>query len=175
MVKIPIKGLVYKTSRISYITNYFIVALLIIFLLLLRQEFSLNLTLTPTTVEELIPIVTLFSFIIVAACLLGEPDIERALRHYIVTNNEVMKVEGIFRKKKISVPYQSVADVRVEKGVIGRIFNFGTVYVASVGKEAVTIVMKGLSNAEEVYRIIQNKINLMRGAILREGSRKEKE
>jgi len=175
MAKIPEKGLKYKTSRISYIANYFIVALLIIFLFLLWQKFKLSFTLSPASIEELIPVLTFFAFVIVAIYLIEEADVERFMRHYIVTNNEVMKVEGIFRKRKISIPYQSVADVKVEKGVIGRIFNFGTVYVTGVGREtANNIVMKGLRNAEEVYKIIQNKINLMRGAIISREGKKEK-
>jgi len=35
--------------------------------------------------------------------------------------------------------------------------------------------MKGLRNAEEVHKIIQNKINLMRGAIISREGKKEKE
>jgi membrane protein YdbS with pleckstrin-like domain len=176
MAKIPEKGIKYKTSRISYIANYFVVVLLMVFLYLFWQKFELSFTLTSADAAELIPALTFLAFTIVAVYLLGEPDVEKTLRYYVVTNNEVMKIEGIFRKKKISIPYQSVADVKIEKGVVGRILNFGTVYVTGVGRDPHNIIMKGLRNADEVYGIIQSKINLMRGAIIsRRGLKEEKE
>jgi membrane protein YdbS with pleckstrin-like domain len=160
MAKIPEKGLMYKTARISYITNYCIVVLLIVFLFLLWQKFNLSFTFSPKTVEELTSVLIFFAFFIVIAYLIEEPAIERLIRQYLVTDDEVVKIEGIIRKKRIAIPYQSVADVRVIKGVIGRIFNFGNIEVSGF-KDAIT--MKGLRNPEEIYRIIQNKIARFRG------------
>ncbi|MHA1742734.1 MAG: PH domain-containing protein [Candidatus Heimdallarchaeota archaeon] len=158
MAKIPEKGLIYKTSRISYITNYFIIALIIIFLILLWQKFSLPLI--PRSSEEMFPFLVLLAFSALVAYLVEEAGLERLVRQYIVTNNEVIKIEGVLRKKRTAIPYQSVADIGVEKGVLGRIFNFGNVVISGF-KDRIT--MRGLKNPDEVYRIIQNKISKTKG------------
>jgi membrane protein YdbS with pleckstrin-like domain len=85
--------------------------------------------------------------------------VERAMRQYYVTNNEVMEIEGFVRKKRTVIPYQSIADVKVVKGVAGRIFRFGDVIIAGM-KES--IKMKGMKNPDEIYKIMENKIALMK-------------
>jgi membrane protein YdbS with pleckstrin-like domain len=87
------------------------------------------------------------------------------IRKYVITNNEVMKVEGILRKKKFAIPYQSIADVKMSKGVVGRIFNFGNIEIMGF-KEP--IHMKGIRNPDEVLRIIENKVNLMRNRVIQD-------
>ena len=153
------KGVKYKTSRISYIANYFIIVLLIAFLFLLSQKFKLSFTLAAASVEEIIPAMTFLAFVVVAVYLAEEVDIERIIRQYVVTNNEIIKIEGIIRKKRIAIPYQSVADIKVIRGVVGRIFNFGNVEITGMKN---SIIMKGMKNPEEIYRIIQNKISRFR-------------
>ena len=62
------------------------------------------------------------------------------------------------------VPFQSVADVRVSKGIVGRIFNFGDVDVIGF-KDG--ILMKGMKNPEEIQRIIQSKLNITRESMIK--------
>ncbi|MFH0711210.1 MAG: PH domain-containing protein [Candidatus Aenigmatarchaeota archaeon] len=150
--------------------NYVLLTLVLILFFLVWIKFDITFSLFPRTVHEFQSTMVAFGFLVAITFLIEEPTIERMIRHYIVTNNEVIKVEGILRKKRISVPYQSVADVRVEKGIVGRIFNFGTVHVAGVGRGA-DITMKGMRDPDTVYRVIKNKIGLTRGAILKEGKK----
>jgi len=150
----------YRTSRISYVPNYFIAALTIIFLLLLWQKYNLTFNTVAATNSELISDLIIFGFIVVIIYLIEEADMEKILRQYSVTNNEVVKTEGIIRKKRISIPYQSVADLKVNKGVIGRMFNFGDVEVTGVKEN---IKMKGMKNPEEIYRLLEKKIARFRG------------
>jgi membrane protein YdbS with pleckstrin-like domain len=177
-MKIPEKGVVYKTSRISYVSNYVILALVLILISLAWPYLNLKFSLVPKTAGDFWSTMVIFAFILIITFLLEEPSIERIIRKYVVTNNEVTKIEGIFRKKKFAIPYQSVADIKLEQGVVGRIFNFGNVCVTGVvrgdqsgGAEA--IILKGIRNPDEVYRIVQNKINLMRGAIISKEGKKE--
>jgi len=170
-MKIPEKGIVYKTSRISYVSNYVILILALILLSLIWPYLNLKFSFTPRTMSDLLSTMLVFGFVLLITFLVEEPTIERIIRHYVVTNHEVTKVEGILRKNKLSIPYQSVADMRVHQGVIGRLLGFGNVTITGVvrgeksdGVEA--IVIKGIRNPNEAYRIIQNKINLMRGALI---------
>ncbi|MEM5834889.1 MAG: PH domain-containing protein [Candidatus Aenigmatarchaeota archaeon] len=138
----------YKTSRISFLFNYFLVILVLIltFLLIPYLNFSFGF------------LVYYFLFLLILA-LIFEPEAERAIREYFITNAEVIKVEGILTKKRISIPYQSVADVRVVKGIVGRIFNYGNIIVKGVKDD---IIMKGIKNPEAVYEQINRRIESMK-------------
>jgi len=107
-----------------------------------------------------------FVFIIAITFLIEEPTIERWIRHYIVKNNELIKIEGILRKNEVSIPYQSVSNLKLKKGLVGKIFNFGDVNVSGFGEAEINI--KGMTDPEEIFNIIQNKVSLMRGALIEE-------
>jgi len=160
-VKIPEKGITYKTARISYISNYFIAALVVILLILVYP--MLNFTIVITNFEQLVSYLIFSGFLITITFLIEQPTIEQWIRKYVITNNEVVKVEGILRKKHFAIPYQSIADVKMHKGIVGRIFNFGNIEVTGF-KEG--IQMKGIKNPEEALRIIENKVNLMRNKMI---------
>jgi uncharacterized membrane protein YdbT with pleckstrin-like domain len=162
-MRIPEKGITYKTSRIAYIHNYVLAALVLILLVLIFP--SLNFSLLITNTQQLISYLIFFGFVIAITFLVEEPSIEMWIRKYVITNNEVMKVEGILRKKKFAIPYQSIADVKMSKGVVGRIFNFGNIEIMGF-KEP--IHMKGIRNPDEVLRIIENKVNLMRNRVIQD-------
>jgi membrane protein YdbS with pleckstrin-like domain len=164
-MKIPEKGVVYKTSRVSYMQNYVIAVLVAILLVLIFPY--LNFTIFIRTAQELISYLIVFGLIIVITFMFEEPTIERWIRRYVVSNNEVMKIEGIFRKKKFAIPYQSIADVKISKGVVGRIFNFGNIEIMGF-KEGIN--MKGIRNPDEVLRMIENKVNLMRNKMIKRGN-----
>lgn len=161
-MKIPEKGVVYKTSRIAYIQNYVIAALVVILLVSIFPY--LNFTIFIRTTQDLISYLIVFGLILLITFMFEEPTIERWIRRYVVSNNEVMKIEGIFRKKKFAIPYQSIADVKLSKGFVGRIFNFGNIEIMGF-KEG--IYMKGIRNPDEVLRMIENKVNLMRNKMIK--------
>lgn len=156
---IPEKGLFYRASRRAYVGNYAVAILFLIFFLLVYQRFQLSFTLLPLTPDQAVSSLVVLGFLAVVSFLFEEPVFEGIVRHYIVTNHEVVKVEGILRKKRIVIPYGSVADVSIKKSVFGRIFNYGDLVIMGF-KEP--IIMKALINPELIQRIIQNKISLFR-------------
>ena len=151
MIKLPLKELRYKTVRISYIHNYFIIFLMFVLLAIVVPYIGM---------EEWWSKLVILGVFSVVLILLFEPEAERALREYFVGNTEVTKVEGILTKRKMAIPYQSVADVRVIRGVLARIFNFGDVVVKGMKED---IVIKGVNDPEVVAKIIENKIARMKG------------
>jgi membrane protein YdbS with pleckstrin-like domain len=163
-VKIPEKGSIFKTSRISYVQNYSLVVLAVVFLVLVWPY--LHLKILFTSYADLLPFAIFAGFIVLITFLIEEPTIEQIMRKYVVTNNEVVKIEGLLRKKKISIPHGNVSDIRVKKGIVGRIFNFGDIEVTGFRDN---IVMKGIKNPDEVYKIIENKVSLMREGLIRKG------
>jgi uncharacterized membrane protein YdbT with pleckstrin-like domain len=150
------EGIKYLTSRIAYIPNYFLVLLALAFLLIFLQKFNFQFTLQPKNLNEAFPIIFLLGFLILISYLIEEPAIERLIRQYYVTDSEVVKMEGLIRKKRVAIPLQSIADLKVRKGVIGRIFNFGDVEIAGFKDK---IVMKGMHRPDEIYRVIKEKIS----------------
>ena len=144
-----IKGIKLKSARISFLPNYFLAVfiLCVIFLTYPLLDIPSN------NFHTLL----IFSGIVYASILVQEPEIRRLMRTYFITNNEAIKIEGIIRKNKISIPYQNVTSVSFYKGVLGRIFNFGDVVVKSGSGE---IRILGIKDPEQITRIIENKISL---------------
>lgn len=165
-MEVPEKGIIYKVSRVSYISNYILLALLIVLFYFVYTRYDLQFSFVPKTIDVFRDTMIMMGFLLAGTFLIEEPTVERLFRHYIVTNNEVIKVEGLIRKKRIGIPYQSVADVTVDQGVVGRIFNFGTIHVSGVGRGN-DITMKGMRDPNTVYRVIKNKIGLTRGALIK--------
>lgn len=163
---IPQGGLVYKRSRISYIENYIIIALAVVVLAMLWSAWGIEFSLSPKTQKQFVSTMAVFAFMIIAVFLFEEPSIESFMRKYVVTNHEIVRIEGILTKKKTTIPYQSVANIKIHKSVLGRLLNYGTLHITCVGQAGNDIVMKGIRNPDEVYNIIQNKISLMRKSIV---------
>ncbi len=153
MKKLFESGLVYKTSRMSYVQNYFLVALLV----------ALSLQLLPKlNPDSQVYLIFLGGMILLVAWFLEEPEIERMMRQYHVTNGEVMMMEGILSKKRRVITYSNVSNIDVIKSVVGRILNYGDIHI--VGPDpSIKINMKGIRHPDELYRIINNKVSKIVG------------
>jgi hypothetical protein len=143
-------SLEYKTSRVSFVGNYALALLLVIFLLLLLPLFEFS-----AVVSDLI----ILGIGLLALSLAIEPEAEIAVRKYLITNAEVVKIEGIISKKTFSMPYQSVADLRVHKSAVGRLLNFGNVIVKGMKED---ILLRGVREPNVIGKVIENKIAMMK-------------
>lgn len=155
------KEIILKPARIYFLGNYIIATLIIIFLLLLYLIFDMKFTLFPTTQSDMISTLILLGISGIAAAMIEQPEWERLRTRFIVTMNEVMEYKGILNKERVILPYATVADIRVEKSVMGRILNYGTLSVSSF-KAGSDMVMKGIRNPEKIHVMIQNRVNLIR-------------
>ncbi len=153
--------LLLKTSRMSFLSNYFVAALAIIFLVLLINAFGMKFSLLPKTKDVLFSTLEILGFLTFIALLIEQPEWTRFLRTYIVTRDEVIEIEGILTKRKIILPYQSISEVTVRKGPIGRMLNYGDVFIGAF-RTGSDINMKGIRNAHRIHELIQNRINLLR-------------
>lgn len=154
------RGILIRRSRISYLYNYLLIVLVVFFFLLFWYRFNLTFSFLPRTFEEFWKTFVTLGLVGLIAFLFEEPVIERWFRHYRITNNEVIMTEGILRKNRIIIPYQSISNVDVYKGIVGRILDFGDVTVVGFKNQ---IIMQGIRSPEVFYRIINNKISIMRG------------
>jgi len=155
------KEITLKPARIYFLGNYIVATLIIIFLLLVYLIFDMKFTLFPTTQSEMISTLILLGIFGIAAAMVEQPEWERFRIRFIVTMNEVMEYKGILNKERVILPYATVADIRVEKTVMGRILNYGTLSVSSF-KAGSDMVMKGIRHPEKIHVMIQNRVNLIR-------------
>ncbi len=154
------RGIEIKQSRISFLYNYLLITLVLILFALVWKQFNLTFTFFPKNFSEFSKTLVSFLFLALIAFLLEEPEIRRLFCKYVITNNEVIKIEGILRKRRTIIPYQSVANVGVYKGITGRVLNFGDIKILGFKDQ---IDIHGVKDPEVLYRIINNKIAVMRG------------
>lgn len=155
------KEIVLKPSRIYFLGNYIIAGLVFIFLILLYITFNFSFTLFPKTQSELISTMIFLGIFGIGVAMIEQPEWERFRIRIIVTMNDVVKEEGILKKHRISLPYGTVADARIERSPLGRIFNYGTLIVSSF-KEGSDMKMHGIRDPVKIHTIIQNRVNKLR-------------
>lgn len=159
-VQLADRGIRLQTSRLSYLYTYALALLVAAFFFLATQQFGLAFYVQPQGMAQTLNDVVCIIFFAAFLAFAGEADFERAMRSYVITNTDVVRVEGILRKRRTIIPYQSVSNVTVYKGILGRMLNFGDVNVVCFDAE---INMKGVRDPDTFYRIINNKIARMRG------------
>lgn len=170
-----LQEVILKTSRIYFLGNYIIATLVIILLLLLYFIFNLTFTLFPKTQSDMTSTLILLGIFGIAVAMIEQPEWARFRTKFFITMNEVIKHEGILNKERVILPYATVADIRVEKNVMGRILNYGNLSVSSF-KAGSDMVMKGIRHPEKVHVMIQNRVNLIReGQLQMFGKKDEKE
>lgn len=152
------RGIILKTSALSYIMNYILIFLFAILLSIIFPLLNIQFSLQPKTITEIFGTAVVFGFLILMCYLFEEPFIEKMMRKYVITNEEIIKIEGILRKNRIAIPTRGVSDITVHKGIVGRLLNFGDVIVRGFKNE---IRIKGIREPEIMYRIIKNKIAIV--------------
>jgi len=135
-----------RTSRISFIGNYFL-GISLLFLIYIA-----NLTLNP-------PTIIIYFLFIIAILLFLEPEGIVVYTSYKLDTDHISEIKGIFVKRQIAIPYRAVADQRLKKGIIGRILNYGDVIITGPKTQ---IKMRGIRGPERFYKEIEKKLaNLM--------------
>jgi len=46
---------------------------------------------------------------------------------YVITNRRTIVKKGFIRKNERDITYSKITDIQVEQGILGRLFNYGTV------------------------------------------------
>jgi len=135
------KPVSFKRSRRSFIWNYIIGIGLLFYLVLSGAILTLSL-------------IWIYFFIALILIFFLEPEGILVYRYYLIEPDSVSEVKGILIKKKIAIPYRSIADERLKKGIIGRMLNFGDIIITGFKNE---INFKGVKNPEKVYKMIEKK------------------
>ena len=78
---------------------------------------------------------------------------------YIATERELIRREGIIKKKRTITSFAKISNVSVGRGILDRVFNLGTLYIDTMGgKESYEITMDNLQmkDMEEFIDIIKD-------------------
>ena len=135
-----------KSSRISFIGNYFLGISLLILM------YIINLTLN-------LPTIINYFLLIIAMLLFLEPEGIIVYKSYKLDSDNISEIKGVFVKRQTAIPYRAIADQRFKKGIIGRILNYGDVIITG---PKIQIKMKGIRRPEIMYKEIEKKLaNLM--------------
>lgn len=154
---------VYRTSRRAYFWNYVLAGLVAVFLYLLITTYGFTFSFIPTDFTTFWQTMAILGIAAVIAFLSEEPIIAGIVKHYIIAENEIIRIEGVLRKKRFVLPYQGIADVRVTKGILGRILNYGDVEIVGFREG---IEMKGMSDPDRLQDLIQQKMSSVRGGFM---------
>lgn len=71
--------------------------------------------------------------VLIGLFLLISAWIEKKTTELAVTNKRVIVKKGLIRRETVELNIQKIESVRVDQGVLARIFNYGTVVVAGGG------------------------------------------
>ena len=88
---------------------------------------------------------------------------------YEIQDDEVIVRVGIVTKSVKHVPYRTVTNVTINRGILDRyMFNMGTLNIQTAGMSGSTGAeesLVGLANVQEIYDIIVRKLRLFRGGM----------
>jgi uncharacterized membrane protein YdbT with pleckstrin-like domain len=74
--------------------------------------------------------------LLVGLVLLANAAVKWWAQHYFVTNQKVMKVEGVFRKSTSGSALEKINDITMEEPLLGRWLGYGTVRVLTAADES---------------------------------------
>ena len=132
----------FRTSRRSFILNYLIGFVLLLYLLF-------------TDAILILPSFLSFVFIILISIFFLEPEGAIVYNDYFIKEENLVEIKGIFSKKKIAIPYKSISNILVDKSILGRIFNFGDIQVNTMSAVNNSIILKGIKHPEKILNLIE--------------------
>jgi len=87
---------------------------------------------------------------------------------YEVQDDEVIMRVGIVTKSVKHVPYRTVTNLAVKRGILDRLFGLGTLNIQTAGMSGTTGAeesLVGLANVQEVYALVATELRRFRGAM----------
>jgi uncharacterized membrane protein YdbT with pleckstrin-like domain len=101
---------------------------------------------------------TLYLLSFPAVYLFFLPEYVKISNKYLIKDTNIEEVSGIIIKKRRIIPWNLVSNISMKKGVLGRIFNYGDIVVGGLSPDG-GIVMRGISNPENILAKIERKID----------------
>lgn len=100
--------------------------------------------------------------VVVGVVMVGYSYIRWWVEDYFVTNQKVMKVEGLLNKKTSGAALEKINDIVLAQGVIGRTLNYGDLRVMTASDDADLSYRTMRSPGEFRRRILDEKLEFER-------------
>jgi membrane protein YdbS with pleckstrin-like domain len=87
---------------------------------------------------------------------------------YEVQDDEVIVRAGIWTKSVKHVPYRTVTNLTIKRGILDRLFGLGTLNIQTAGMSGQTGAeenLVGLPNVQEVYELVVTELRRFRGGM----------
>jgi membrane protein YdbS with pleckstrin-like domain len=87
---------------------------------------------------------------------------------YEIQDDEVIMRVGIWTKSVKHVPYRTVTNITVKRGILDRLFGLGTLNIQTAGMSGTTGAeesLEGLENVQEVYDMVAAELRRFRGSM----------
>jgi uncharacterized membrane protein YdbT with pleckstrin-like domain len=81
----------------------------------------------------------------------------------IVTDEKIIKREGIFGRNENIVYHRDVRNIRVKQGLFQRVFGVGSIGIATSGTGGIEIEIDAISNPKQVRNLIDEQRRIMGG------------
>ncbi len=131
--------IVIKTSRLAFVSVYaFCIILTLLFFFFEFHKISIYLNLV---------------FLFVMLSIATYPEYFVFYYTFMIDRDRIIQISGFLDKKKIVVPITSVAHVTLNKTFLGRIFNYGDVFVAAFADTKV--IIRGVKRPDELVSRIE--------------------
>lgn len=145
----PIEEPIHKLtqSRISFLKNYILSALLIIFIAYL---FLVNFPVSQIGALASAALVIIFVI---------HPEIERLRSTYVITSSQIIIEEGIIGRKRRSLFFNNSSDISVHQNFLQRVLRYGSVVIgSSSGRDHMELNLKGVRKPKELAYSIERLI-----------------
>jgi hypothetical protein len=112
-------------------------------------------------VNTVYKILLLIVFIVAIVYLLGK-IIGFFLTHYSITNKRLILKKGVFTSSLVDMPIEKVESIICVQSLLGRIFNYGTIFVSGVGGmlPRFSTIRKPFKVRKVIYDIIDKNKNV---------------
>ena len=87
---------------------------------------------------------------------------------YEIQEDEVIMHVGIWTKSVKHVPYRTVTNLTIKRGILDRLFGLGTLNIQTAGMSGTTGAeesLEGLANVQQVYDIVATELRRFRGSM----------
>jgi len=78
---------------------------------------------------------------------------------YRVEDDGIRSIFKLIIEKESFIPYGRIQDIKIEKGLVGVIFNFGDILIDTAGTPGYEGMLRGVSEPEELYDEIVERMN----------------
>jgi membrane protein YdbS with pleckstrin-like domain len=87
---------------------------------------------------------------------------------YEIQDDEAIMRVGVVTKSIKHVPYRTVTNITIKRGILDRLFGLGTLNIQTAGMSGTTGAeesLEGLENVQEVYDLVATELRRFRGSM----------